>query len=81
MFEPLELALGGGEQLLGLIDVPIHRAADVEKQQHLHRIAPLGPEQDVDIAFIGARTDRAVEIELFGRALARKAARGAVARA
>src|SRR5208337_1842677 len=74
MLEPLELALGGGEELLGRLNVPIHRAADVEKQQHLDRVAPLGPEQNVDIAFIGARTDRAVEVELFGRALSCKAA-------
>ena len=64
MVEPLELAFCGGEQLLGRLDVPIHRAADVEEQQHLDGVAPLGPQLDVDIAFVGGRADRAVEIEL-----------------
>src|ERR1700722_18209302 len=70
MVEPLELAFGGGEQLLGRFHVPIHRAADVEEQEHLDGVAALGPEHDVDIAFVGGRPDRAVEIELFGHALA-----------
>ena len=30
MHHVLELGLGGGEQFLGRLDVPVHRAADVE---------------------------------------------------
>src|ERR1700728_1131032 len=70
MVEPLELAFCGGEQLLSRFHVPIHRAADVEKQEHLDGVAAFGPQHDVDIAFVRGRTDRAVEIELFGHALA-----------
>lgn len=35
-----------------MLDVPVHRAADVEEQQHLHGIAPLGPQLDVEIALL-----------------------------
>jgi hypothetical protein len=52
--------------------VPIHRPADVEEQKHLDGVAPLGPQENVDIAFIGGRADRAVEIEFVGRAFARE---------
>src|ERR1700733_13884746 len=70
MVEPLELAFCRGEELVSRLHVPIHRAADVEKQERLDGVAALGPHEDVDIAFVGSRADRAVEIELFGHALA-----------
>src|ERR1700733_6912479 len=70
MVKPLELAFCRGEQLLGLFHVPIHRAANVEEQQHLDGVAAFGPELDVDIAFVRGRPDRTVQIELFGHALA-----------
>jgi hypothetical protein len=38
----LELGLGGAEKLLAELDVAVHRAADVEEQQHLDRVAALG---------------------------------------
>jgi hypothetical protein len=53
--------------------VPVHRAADVEKQQDFDGVAALGTQLDVEIAVIGGRADRVVEIELLGRALAREA--------
>ncbi len=81
MLEPLELALGGGEQLLGRLDVPVHRAADVEEQQHLDGVAPLRPQLDVDVALVGGRADRAVEVELVGRALAGETPEPCAARA
>src|SRR2546426_6602570 len=31
------------------LDVPVHRAADVEQRQHLDRIVPLGAHVDVEI--------------------------------
>ena len=77
MLEPLELQPRGGKQRLGRLDVIIHRAADIEEQQHLDRIAPLGPQLDVDVALVGGRADRAVEIEFLLRALAREAAQAA----
>ena len=43
MLHVLELGARRREQLLGRLHVPVHRAADVEEQQHLHRIVPLGP--------------------------------------
>src|SRR6202522_2235739 len=70
MVEPLELAFCCGEQLLGCFYVPIHRAADVEKQEHLDGVAAFGPQLNVDIAFVRCRPDRTVQIELFRHALA-----------
>ncbi len=64
----LELGARGREQLLGGLDVPIHRAADVEEQQHLDRVVPLRPHQDVKIALVRGAPDGAVEIELLRRA-------------
>src|SRR5215467_10708270 len=46
----------------------IHRAADVEEYEHLHRIAPLRPHHHVEIAAIGGLADRGVEIEFVRRA-------------
>ena len=77
MLEPLELQPRRREQALGRLDVPIHRAADVEEQQHLDRVAALRTHLDVEIAVVGGRTDGVVEIELLGRALAREAAQAA----
>jgi hypothetical protein len=63
------------EQLLADPDVVVHRAADVEEQQHLDRVAPLGNELQVEPAGVARRRlDRAVEVELLGRALAGEAA-------
>ena len=56
------------------LDVPVHRAADVEEQQHLHRIVPLRPHQDVEIALVRGALDGAVEIEFVGRTGARELA-------
>ena len=60
MLEPLELALGGGKELFGRLDVPVHRAADVEKQQHLDRalFRRALAELHVDVALVGGRADR-----------------------
>ena len=68
MLHVLELASRGREQFLGRLDVPVHRAADVEEQQHLHRVVPLRPHLDVEIAFMRGAFDGGVEIELVGRA-------------
>ncbi len=40
----LELTARGREQLVADPDVVVHRAADIEEQQHLHRVAALGYE-------------------------------------
>ena len=72
MHEMLEFALGRGEQFFGRLDVPIHRAADIEEQQHLDGVVPLRPHQNVEIALVRGAFDRAVEIELVRRASARK---------
>ena len=48
----------------------VHRAAIVEKQQHLYRIVPFGPCLDVEIAMFGGGADGAVEVEFFCRPLA-----------
>ena len=55
----------------------IHRPADVEEQQQLDRIVPLGPHLDVEPAAPRGAVDRAVEVELLGRAFAGEAAQAA----
>src|SRR5262245_44716837 len=73
----LELAARGREQLLGRLDVPVHRAADVEEQQHLHRVVPLRPHQDVEVSLVRGALDGAIEVELLGRAGAGELAQAA----
>ncbi len=69
----LELGPGRREQLLDRPDVVVHRAADIEEQQELDGIVPLGPRLDVEIALAGGGIDRLVEGELLLRALAHPA--------
>ena len=69
IFHVLEFGLGRREQLLDLLDMRVHRAADVEEHQHLDRVAPLRAHHDVEIAVIGGLPDRGVEIELIGSRL------------
>src|SRR6202035_543584 len=57
--------------------MPIHRAANVEEQQHLDSVAPLLAQLYVEIAFLGRSPDRGVEIELLGGAGAREFAQAA----
>src|SRR5690606_23286406 len=76
-FEILELRARRREQFLANPDMRVHRAADIEEHQHLHRVAALGPHHDVDIAFPGGLPDRAVEIEFFLGAVARPFAQAA----
>jgi hypothetical protein len=54
--------------------VGVHRSADVEEQQDLDAVAPLGLQLQVEPAGIACRPgDRAIEIELLGNAFACKA--------
>ena len=73
----LNSVLRGREQFLRRLDVPVHRAADVEEQQHLDGVVPLRPHQDVEIAFVRGALDGAVEVELVRRAGAREFAQPA----
>jgi len=66
MHEMFELAFGGREQFFDRPDMTIHRAADIEEQQHLDGVVPFRAHQDVEIALVRAAFDRAVEIELVG---------------
>src|SRR5882757_3686503 len=54
----LEFGLGGREQLLDLLDMRIHGPTDVEEDQYLDRIAPLGAHMNVEIAVVGSLLDR-----------------------
>src|SRR5271167_1833742 len=72
MLHMLELGSSGREQFLGGLDGPVHGTADIEEQQHFYRVVPLGAHQDVEIAFMRGTRDGAVEVELVGRAGARK---------
>ena len=72
--EVLELETGRREQLFGGLDVPVHRAADVEEEQNLDGVAALGAQLDIKIALLRRFPDRIVEIQLLGGARARKTA-------
>src|SRR5579862_6075179 len=77
MHHVLELGPRRGKKFFGRLDVPIHRAADVEEQQHLDGVVPLRPHQDVEIALVRGALDGAVEIELLRRAGAGESAQAA----
>src|SRR5215213_7404187 len=64
----LEFGLRRREQFLDLLDMRIHRAADIEEHQNLDRVAALGAHVDVEIAVVGGFPDGGVEIELVRRA-------------
>src|SRR5450432_3185477 len=68
IFHVLEFGLGRREQFLDLLDVRIHRAADIEEHQHLDRVAPFGAHMHVEIAVVGGLLDGGVEIEFVRRA-------------
>jgi hypothetical protein len=71
MLEVPEFALGRREQLLADLHVRIHRAANVEEQQNLHAVAPLGASERANRHAVRrwCRRDRFV-----GHAFAREAA-------
>ena len=78
IFEVLEFQPAGGEEFLAHLDVVVHRAADVEKQQHLDRVVALGPHHQVQPARVArGGGDGAIEIQFVGRTLARKTAQAA----
>ena len=77
MLHVLELGARRGKQFFGRLDVPIHRAADIEEQKHLHGVVPLGAHMDIEIALDRGALDGAVEIEFVGRAGAREFAQAA----
>ena len=67
----LELRSCGREQFLADTDMIFHRPADIEKQQQLDGVEPLGDELQIEPAgIVRGRAHGAVEIELFGRPLA-----------
>src|SRR3954453_22909549 len=76
-FEILELARRRREQFLADLDVRVHRAADVEEEQQLHRIVALGAHADVEPALARGAVDRLVDVELVGGAVAGEAAQAA----
>ncbi|MPN44179.1 hypothetical protein SDC9_191740 [bioreactor metagenome] len=56
----------------------VHRAADVEKEQHLDRVVAFRPQVQVEPAAVaGSAGDGAVEVEFARRALAGEAAQSA----
>src|SRR5690606_34353773 len=59
------------------LDMAVHRAADVEEQQHLDGVAPLGPHVDVQPALTRRAVDGAVDVQFLGRALAGEATQAA----
>ena len=74
MLKPLELGLRGGEEGFDLLDVIVHRAADVQEQQNLDRVAALGPHLDRQHAGVLAGFfERVRQIQFVDRAFAREA--------
>ena len=69
IFQMLELCACGGEQFFTNLHMRIHGAANIQKQQDLYRIVPLRHHFYIQKACIaGCRTDRVIQIQLFGRA-------------
>jgi hypothetical protein len=65
----LELGARRREQLLRRCARRVHRAADVEEQQHLDRVVPLGHHLEVEQAGVARWSDGVVEIEFIGTPL------------
>src|SRR3546814_18446583 len=77
----LELGARRREQLLGDADVVVHRAADIEQQQHLHLVVAFRHHADVEPAGIGGgRLDGVGQVELETGALAGDLAQAAPCR-
>ena len=76
-FEVLELGLRRREQLLAQLDERVHRSADIEEQQQLDRVVPLGPHADIEPTLPCGAIDGAVDVELVGIALTREPAQAA----
>jgi len=78
VFEVLELAFGRGKHLLADLDVVIHRAADVEEEQHLDLVVALGAHLDVQPAGVARGAgDGAVQIQFVFGAFAGEAPQAA----
>src|SRR5690348_10759030 len=53
--------------------MPVHRAADIQEQQHLYGVVTLGQQLEIEPAgILRRRADRVVEIQLQRRAFARE---------
>src|SRR5260221_7788177 len=66
VLEVLEFGARRRKELLHLLDVIVHRTADVEKEQHLHRVVRQRDHLEVEPACVaGGRADGAVEVEDF----------------
>ena len=74
IFELAEFGTRRRKQPLDAFDVVVHRAADIEEHQKLHRVASFWPRSHVEIAMLGGGVDGAGQVELLGGALAHPAA-------
>lgn len=78
VLQVLELGLAGREQLLADLNVGVHRAADIEQDQQLHRVAPLRSHLNVEQASIARGVvDGAVDVQFVRRALTGELAQAA----
>ncbi len=78
MHEVLELAARRREQLLADPDMVVHRPADIEEQQELHRVVPLRHHLQIEPAgIVRGRADRAGQVEFQFGALAGELAQAA----
>src|SRR5262249_41997521 len=60
------------EQFFSRLDVPVHRATDIEEEKYFHCIRPLRTDLNVEVAFMCCPLDSAVEIKFLGCARTRE---------
>src|SRR5690606_938333 len=77
IFEILELGTRGGEKLLAKLDMAVHRAANIEEDQHIDLVTAFRHQLDVEITLMRGCLDGAVEVQLGRRAFAGEAAQAA----
>ena len=74
VFEMLELAAAGREKFFTAADVVVHRATNVEQEQHFDCVVALRAHFQVEPAGVARCSgNRAVQVKLFGRTLPGKA--------
>ena len=69
----LELGSTRGKHLFADANMVVHRSADIEEQQNLHLIVPLGYQFEIEVAaVVSCRFDRVRQIKFGGRAFTGK---------
>ena len=73
ILEMLEFGSTRGKHLFADANMVVHRSADIEEQQNLHLIVPLGYQFEIEVAaVVSCRFDRVRQIKFGGRAFTGK---------